>query len=97
VSSNIERSIEQIERWIEAIQQEKDYHGTLLSNPELSAVSRQFACARLSCLDVELNNARELLTDLQAKRHRPELLFEERPRHHRLLRVPLRRKARKTA
>lgn len=88
----IEQSITQVERWIESIHQERDFHALSLDGPLLRPVERAFVEERLKALDRELSDARGLLAQLQRIRHRPELILSVRP--HRQLKVALRHHSR---
>ena len=92
--NHIERAITQVESWITSIQEEKDYHAHTLATFSLTAPLRQAAVDRSRGLDVAEGEARELLADLQSKRHRPELMLPRRPMH-RMLKIPLRKSTRR--
>lgn len=75
----IELAIRQTARWVDSIQREKDRLSVEMRDPRASDIRWGFISARLAYLDVALEQARDLLRDLEGKRHRPELMFSKRP------------------
>lgn len=92
-----DRVIERAERWIVAIDIERDRLVATVNWSLISEVERAFITERLAVLDRERIEAEEVLATLRTLEYRPEVMFKARP--VRLLKVPLRREpeARKRA
>lgn len=87
-----ERLIAQLERWIERIDQERDWLGQLLDRGEVSPVERAFVEARLVANAAERTEVAMDLEQQQGKRNKAQFILPERPRIHRQLKVSARRR-----
>ena len=69
------------ERWIEAIQVERDLLSAMLSGTQYNTPDREaFIKARLDHLEKELAEAIRIFDELKRYRHFPGVMFEQRPR-----------------
>lgn len=85
-----DRVIDRAERWIDAIDQERDHLARVLAWEVISEIERAFIPARLAVLEQERVQAVLLLEELRLHQYRPEVMFHHRPAH-RMLKVPLRK------
>lgn len=88
----IEQTIAQLERWIDAIDRDKDRCAQVMANQRSTPIEWHFASARLAYLDVKRVEAVSLLESQKAHRNRWELLLPSFPAS-RQLKVPLRRRS----
>lgn len=92
---HFEQTLARVERWIEAIDRERDDLARSLDGTELkSEIHTAFVKTRLGVLETERSEALKLLAYLDVVKWRPELLFPVRPR---MVKMPARRQNRKTA
>jgi hypothetical protein len=89
------RVVARAERWIEHIDRERDRLAGGTTWALLSEIEQAFIRERLATLERERAEAVKTLETLERLRHRPEVMFAQRPVHEpgRMLSVPLRRKA----
>lgn len=76
----IEESIARWDRWIDAIQRERDGHAQLLGDARSSDIQRAFSSARLVILESEIADAHIKVAELAAQRSHPAMLFRHRPK-----------------
>lgn len=69
-----------VERWIEAIDRERDAHAQSMNWSRISDTERAFLQGRFIALDTERADAIDTLAVLRRMQHRPEVLFATRPR-----------------
>jgi hypothetical protein len=86
-----ERNLRRVQRWIDAIDKERDALARTLDGTRLvTDVHRAFVMVRLGKLEEEKADVVALLRRLESDRYQPALMFSARP-VLRMLSVPLRR------
>lgn len=91
MTTPIEQTIAQLERWRESVRCEQDRHVLALTGTDVGLVQRAFLVARLAVLEKELTDVDELLAGQRAIRHKAPFILPLRPSRLPVLKVQLRR------